>query len=362
MQDHHENESVRADIAIIGAGLTGLTLAYLLKDLGLKVVLLEARDRIGGRIITLRPEGQASLEMGATWFGKKHTRLTDLLQDLKLETFPQELGETAIYEYMSTSPPQLVSLPENEEPSYRIKGGTSSLIHALADHLEEDQFYLGRKVEQVFATETGLKICTGQENFLVNRAVSTIPPNLFATSVKTTPELPGKLISLMQQTHTWMGESIKFALTCEVPFWRNKGVSGTVFSNTGPVTEMYDHSDFKNKCFALKGFLNGTYYSLSVEERKQMILEQLGRYYGENAHTFSGYYEKVWIQDQCTYAPYRDHILPHQNNGSNLYRQSFLNGRLLISGSETAGEFPGYMDGAVGSAREIAEILKEYKP
>ena len=42
-----------ADIIIIGGGLTGLTLAYLLKQKQVAVKIIEARPRIGGRILTL---------------------------------------------------------------------------------------------------------------------------------------------------------------------------------------------------------------------------------------------------------------------------------------------------------------------
>jgi len=56
---------------------------------------------------------QPPLEMGATWLGEKHTALIDLLNKLKIEIFEQKLGETAIYESISTSPPQLVKLGPN---------------------------------------------------------------------------------------------------------------------------------------------------------------------------------------------------------------------------------------------------------
>ena len=70
------------DLLIIGAGLTGLSSAYFLRNLGLKAILLEARDRPGGRIHTLYDSVLAPREMGATWLGKKHEHLNDLLSEL----------------------------------------------------------------------------------------------------------------------------------------------------------------------------------------------------------------------------------------------------------------------------------------
>lgn len=54
-----------ADAAVIGAGVAGLTCARTLADAGVDVVVLEARARIGGRVHTLRIDGEAPLELGA---------------------------------------------------------------------------------------------------------------------------------------------------------------------------------------------------------------------------------------------------------------------------------------------------------
>ena len=43
---------VEADVVIVGAGLSGLYAAYLCRQQGLSIAVLEARDRIGGRIFT----------------------------------------------------------------------------------------------------------------------------------------------------------------------------------------------------------------------------------------------------------------------------------------------------------------------
>ena len=80
---------VQTDILIIGAGLTGLTLAYLLRDSAFKVKIVEARGRVGGRINTLYSDKLPALEMGATWLGKKHTALVQLLETLGIGIYEQ---------------------------------------------------------------------------------------------------------------------------------------------------------------------------------------------------------------------------------------------------------------------------------
>ena len=349
-----------SDVLIIGAGLTGLTLAYRLRTSGLTVRLLEGRDRIGGRILTLRDAGHAPREMGATWFGKKHTALVDLLTELGLGSFEQRLGERAIYEPISTSPPQLVRLPPNDEPSYRIRGGTGALIEALAGRIDPEQLQLGQRVTAVTAGENGVAVTTEAGlRYAARLVVSTLPPYLLHRTVEITPALPPSAQAVLPQTHTWMGDSIKIALSYPTPFWRAAGMSGTIFSNVGPVPELYDHSDVADEHYALVGFLNPTYFALAPAERRAMVLDQLRKYYGEQVDTYTAYAETVWRDEPLTFAPYTNHVLPHQHNGHLVFREPYLDGRLLIAGSETADQFPGYMDGAVRSAAWVAAEIAQ---
>lgn len=351
-------EPIKSDLIIIGAGLTGLTLAYLLRDSQLQVKIIEARDRLGGRILTAYQAGGAPMEMGATWLGSKHEMLNALLQDLELDIFEQVLGRKAIYEPISTSPHQLVSLPPNNEPSFRIKGGTSTIIQGLAARLTPNQIHLNQTVQSIQQQEEELEVKTEDQIFQAPLVVSTLPPHLFLTNIKVHPGLPTKLTQLMQKTHTWMGESIKVGLRFSSPFWRKDTSSGTIFSNVGPIPEMYDHADFEDQSFALKGFLNGAYYSMNKEDRLDLILLQLRKYYGKNIEQYTDYEEAVWRTEAFTYAPYEGHLFPHQNNGHPLYQASYLDDKLFIAGAETAAQFPGYMEGAVRSAQHVFTKIK----
>ena len=105
------------DVIIVGAGLSGLTTAYRLQQANIPFIILEARDRLGGRILTVCNETGTPIEMGATWLGKKHTAVNALLRELKIGISEQYMGEQAIYEALSTSPPQLVQLPPKMIPA-----------------------------------------------------------------------------------------------------------------------------------------------------------------------------------------------------------------------------------------------------
>lgn len=348
---------IKTDILIIGAGLTGLTLAYLLRNSDYQVVIVEARERIGGRILTKSDPGEATIEMGATWLGPSHTRLQSLLNELELITFKQKLGSRAIYEPNSMSPHQLVSLPQEQQASYRITGGTSSLTETLLSHIGNPELKLGKRVNHIDFSNERILVNTDRDQFEAKKVVSTLPPKLLVDTIEITPGLSKNLTSILSATHTWMGESIKFGLTYDAPFWQESNSSGTVFSNVGPVTEMYDHTSSDRNQFALKGFLNSNYFSITREERLQMILNQLRKYYGTVVDDYTNYHELVWANESYTYSPYTEHVLPHQHNGHAIFQTSHLNNRLIIAGAETSEISSGYMDGAIHSAYKVFEMI-----
>ncbi|MFP8488844.1 flavin monoamine oxidase family protein [Gracilimonas sp. Q87] len=351
----------KADILIIGGGLTGLTLAYLFKHTDLKVAVVEARNRLGGRILTVGGHGQATVEMGATWLGPAHTKLQFLLDELGLNTFQQRLGGKAIYEPTSMSPHQLVTLPVQQQPSFRIEGGTSALITTLKGHLKDVDLFLDEPVNKITSEKNKVIVESSDITFEAGVVVSTLPPKLLSESIKFDPELPKNVSELLATTHTWMGESIKFGLIFDDPFWLEEDSSGTVFSNVGPINEMYDHSTRNDNQHAIKGFLNGSYFSVSKEERLQMILKQLSKYYGNQVNDYTEYHELVWANEPFTYFPYDKHVLPHQNNGHAIFQRTYLNNKFIIAGAETAENSPGYMDGAVHSAFHVYDQIIKMK-
>ena len=163
------------DILIIGAGLSGLCLAYYLRLKKVKVKILEGRTRLGGRIQTTF-ENKTPIEMGATWISPQHIELLSLLQELGLDTFEQELGKNAIYEPISTSPHQLVALPAHQEPSYRIKGGSTSLILALRNKIGEADLELNCQVNSVEQKAQYLLVSTSKGDVTAKKVISTLPP------------------------------------------------------------------------------------------------------------------------------------------------------------------------------------------
>lgn len=80
------------DTIVIGAGMSGVTAARMLADAGERVVVLEARDRVGGRMNTDRTAG-FPVDLGASWVhGIEGSRLWDLVQALDIPTIEYTVG------------------------------------------------------------------------------------------------------------------------------------------------------------------------------------------------------------------------------------------------------------------------------
>ena len=76
------------DTIVIGAGLAGLTAAQRLRVAGKRVVVLEARDRVGGRTMSVDLAGD-TVDLGGQWIGPGQDRIKALASELGVRSFPQ---------------------------------------------------------------------------------------------------------------------------------------------------------------------------------------------------------------------------------------------------------------------------------
>jgi len=348
---------MRKKILIIGAGLSGVYLGNRLKKEGFSIKIIEANSRIGGRVFT-KKSNNTKVELGATWLWKYNVELFKLCKELHISLFEQNMQGDALFEANEASLVQRFQISNNQEVSYRIVGGTSLILEKLAEDFLEDELLLNQKVLKIVTTENSTKVITENIEFNADLVISTIPPQLLVNSVVFSPKLDSNLLQIANQTHTWMKNSIKFAVVYKTPFWKEKGLSGVGFSNTGCFTEIYDHCDFENNHFALVGFLNGNLANESKEFREQKISQQLFKFFGEEGKNYLSYKEKVWNEDEFLNTNNDTFLSPHFNNGHSIYQQTFLNNKFIIAGSETSKSYGGYMEGAIFRGNEIVKEIK----
>jgi monoamine oxidase len=87
-------------VVVIGAGLSGLYATRLLQQAGQKVLLIEARERIGGRVFSVSPTASDHrLDVGPAWFWPDmNPRMESLLNQMGLASFPQHSKGAAVVE------------------------------------------------------------------------------------------------------------------------------------------------------------------------------------------------------------------------------------------------------------------------
>jgi monoamine oxidase len=92
-------ETHEADVVVVGAGLAGLAAARALTARGASVIVLEARDRVGGRLLNHDIGDGKVVEVGGQWIGPTQDRLAALARELGVETFPTHAVGFNLLEY-----------------------------------------------------------------------------------------------------------------------------------------------------------------------------------------------------------------------------------------------------------------------
>ena len=77
-----------ADVIVVGAGFAGLVTARELVKRGASVIVAEARDRVGGRVCTVRPAEGLWLDVGGQWTGPGQDRIIALGKEMGVQSFP----------------------------------------------------------------------------------------------------------------------------------------------------------------------------------------------------------------------------------------------------------------------------------
>lgn len=86
-----------ATVIIIGAGLAGLAAAYQLKQKNIPFIILESRNRFGGRVFSQQITNNLVIELGGEWVGASHTRIREFCDEMKLTLDNNQMDTHLIY-------------------------------------------------------------------------------------------------------------------------------------------------------------------------------------------------------------------------------------------------------------------------
>ncbi|KAJ5637148.1 hypothetical protein N7490_007027 [Penicillium lividum] len=449
------------DVVIIGAGLAGLTAARELEGAGLSCVVLEARDRVGGKTWSQpMASGRGILEFGAGWINDvNQTRMIGLVRQFGLDVIEQNTtgncalqdldGSISAFAYgeipkfdlasiedvirirdMTEADCQAVDVfsphdtrldsmtfeaylrsnnasekamltatvwtramlgidPRDVSALFflnycksgggllqmrsdrkgggqhlRIRQGTQSFSTKLAETLAPNAVRLNTAVKTIRQEGSNVvNIVTGNHSlYRARKVITTVPSPVLKTISFEPPLHPLKLAWSESSNYGYYSKAL---MVFKTPFWIPKGFCGLAQSFTGPAAVVRDSCSPADGGYALTCFMCGPpaqeWAALPQSERLERLLAQLGALFRAEETIKQDFVEMVmyeWSKDELAgYGCPCAHLTPGvlDSLGPNALREPM--GNLHFAGTETAGDWKGYMEGAVRSGERAAKEI-----
>ena len=353
---------MQTDILVVGAGLSGLMLATELARRGDDYLLVEARNRIGGRILSVE-SGQAGraagrFDLGPSWIWPGQPRIASLIQELEIDVFEQYSKGRLVYqdEFGEVRRDYDFSTMAG---SLRIAGGISNITERLYDRIPGRTILLEHAVTSIAWAENEfsarIQTLAGKKTVTARRILLAVPPRLIAENIEFSPGLSDEIRDCLASIPTWMAGHAKLFAVYEKPFWRDMGLSGDGISRCGPLMEIHDASPAGADSGALFGFVGLPVGSPSREpvSLKAGALAQLRQMFGADAADPLEVIIQDWGKEACTAVAADQSTAHHPQYGLPQALLPLAERGLLLASTETAPQFGGFIEGALEAA-EIA--------
>jgi monoamine oxidase len=358
-------------IIIVGAGLSGIRAASLLTSKGIPCRVLEARNRIGGRVLS-EPAGNGPdagmYDLGPTWFWPEHeTYIQNLISELSIPAFEQYTEGALLFEQTESQQAERHVLPEDAvEKSMRIAGGVRTLIDAVAETLPEGTVELHSSVKAVQMRDEGtveleVEKPDGVKKIRAAAVILALPPRIAVGRIEFSPPLPQAFSASLLEKPTWMGGHAKVVAVYDRPFWREEGFSGQAMSWAGPLQEIHDASPpaGNGALFGFFGIPAVTRRELGKDRILQLVLNQLKRLFGPAAEKPISLLYKDWSDDSLTTVEEDAERLAAFPEYGPPVNAGIWEKKLIFAGTETSPEHGGHLEGALRSAgRAVKEIVE----
>ncbi len=428
------------DVVIIGAGLSGLSAAIELKKRNISFVVLEARQRLGGRILSYKADADVTVDLGAQWIGKDHYHMKELLSQFGLKTVKTYGKGKTVYHWKgkitaSHIPPLSISgivdllqftkklnnisqqinpytpwespiakdidkytmerfLYENmfttsgrkyykfllakmlcahshevsaldvlwcirtagsvqrirDSESAWIKDGAGTLIQKMAEQINPKIYYQNPVNTITYNNHSAVVYTTEDQCWKSKRVILAIPPNL-QSRIAFDPPLPALRAQLIERVG--LPSVTKIILIYERPFWREKGLSGVIYSESSLISETIDSSPEDSRRGVLTVLVTGESArkpNISTEKVVAALVQFLGLEAAKPLQVF----QENWSDQPWTRGGYGVHFAPGvlTSFGSVLLKPI---ASLHWAGTETATKWRLFMEGAVQSGERVAK-------
>ena len=243
----------------------------------------------------------------------------------------------------------------------RFVTGAQSLCQRLADQLGA-RVRLEHPIHAVQQDANGVLVHTKKGSFQARRAILALPPALLG-KIEISPDLS----TARQLIHTQMpmGSVIKCIVSYDRPFWRQAGYSGEALSTNGLVRATFDDCSADGSHAALVAFVVGDRAKeltrVPQEERRKLVLSDLGRLHGPAAHRPVEYTDKDWLTDEWSGGCYVGLMGPSFLTQA-AYALRTPHGLVHFAGTETATHHMGYLEGALESAERVVREITASMP
>jgi monoamine oxidase len=389
------------DVAVVGAGFAGLSAAAALEAAGWTVEVIEARDRVGGKVASVLDQTGAVVDLGGQWVTDDMPRVLELIHrhgltlvaphrpdhslvhpagdvDRVGELFDEVSsagGSSSMGDLLRRLPaaeraavwssiqvvwcqdPDVVparfvkamhelSEIEGEELQYFV----AESIHALADRMAADltgRVRLGVTVTAVERRAEGVTVLTSAGPIEARRVVLAIPPQA-AARLPVTPPLEPDLIEACSSFRA--GDVLKVLLRYESPMWSG---DACIFADPAGMWVTSMASDEPALVAFLGGPLAVSARALTSDDRRRLVLGNIASALGDEALDPVSYLEQDWPPDELGGGGYcavivdgdPDHVIGRIREGS---------GGLTFASTELASSYPGFIEGAIVAGREAA--------
>ena len=360
------NDNIKK-VIIIGAGISGLVAGYDLTVAGYDVTILEARDRIGGRVLTIRSpfSNEHYVEGGAARIKPSHDLTIAYANHFNLTLDPFYATNGAYVDFSNGSRTIIdnttylnTSYGSTLRKNYlKIRGGSDQLTNAFSNSSElSNKIYLNSAVTSIAQNTDNVVVNTGENQFQADKVLCTVPLTVL-NKINFTPALSSNKQTAMNGGFRY-APATRIYIQFKNRFWEDESLNG--WGNTDLPEEIWQPSwDMSGNTGVLMSYLRWSAAenmdTLNDNERNNAVLNRWENIFEGSINNFDSGISKSWALDEWSKGAWASPTTTQNENLNDSIAQS--EGRIHFAG-EHASNDRGWMQGALFSGLRAATEIK----